>query len=162
MVFIKIYVHFVWITNKRISFLVIKEIRKTIWNHIRKNAHKKGICLDYINGYFDHYQCILQLETSQTIEKMIETLNGKKTFWVNNKGFSIESFLDELPPILGTETYDKLEWKDHCFTIEISEQKVNRGNDFTQNQLDLNCKKLINNKYNEYSIQYGFKKLINT
>lgn len=160
--FITVYVRFVWITNKRVSFLAIKEIRKTIWNHIRKNARIKGIRLDFINGYFDHYQCTIQLETGQTIEKMIETLNGEKTFWVNNKGFSIESFPDELPPILGTGTHDKLEWKDHCFTIEISEQGLEKGNDFTQNELDPNCKKLINNKYNEYAIQYGFKKIINT
>ena len=93
---------------------------------------------------------------------MIETLNGEKTFWVNNKGFSIESFPDELPPILGIGTYDKLEWKNHCFTIEISEQEFEKGNDFTQNQLDPNCKKLIHHKYNEYVIQYRFTKLINT
>jgi len=162
MIFIKVYVHFVWITNKRISFLAIKEIRKTIWNHIRKNALNEGIRLDFINGYFDHYQCTIQLETSQTIEKMIETLNGEKTFWVNNKGFSTESFPDELPPILGTGTQDILEWKDHRFTIEISEQKFKKRSDFTQNQMDANFKKLIHHKYNEYVIQYGFKKTINT
>jgi len=159
--FVKVYVRFVWITNKRVSFLAIKEIRKTIWNHIRENGHKKGIRLDFINGYFDHYQCTTQLETSQTIEKMIETLNGEKTFWVNNKGFSIESFPDELPPILGIGTSNSFEWKDHCFTIEVSKQEFDGGNDFTQNQLDSNFKKLINHKYNEYVIQYGFKKIIN-
>jgi len=63
MLFIEVYVNFVWITNKRISFLAIKEIRKTIWNHIREKTHKKGIRLDFIYAYFDHYQYIIQLET---------------------------------------------------------------------------------------------------
>ena len=51
MAFIKVYIHFVWNTKKKLSFLAIKEIRKTVWNHIRENGHKKGIRIDFINGY---------------------------------------------------------------------------------------------------------------
>lgn len=155
--FIKVNVRFVWITNKRISFLAIKEIRKIIWNHIREIAHKKGVRLDFINGYFDHYQCMAQLETCQTIEKMIEILYGEKTFWINNKGVSTESFPDELPPIIGTGIHNKLECKEDCFTIEVSGLESGKEIDFMECELDHNSIKLYNQKYNQYVVQYGFK-----
>jgi len=78
---------------------------------------------------------------------MVEILYGEKTFCINNKGVSTEFFPDELPPILGTRIQDKLEWKEDCFTIEIREQELERGNDNPQNQLDPNYKKLNNHRY---------------
>ena len=87
MPFIKIYVQFVWITKNKIPFLAIKEIRKTIWNHIRENTHKKGIRIDFINGYSNYYQCLIALEVDQTIEKVIETLKGKRLSGLIKRGF---------------------------------------------------------------------------
>jgi len=49
MPFLKIYVHFVWSTKNKTSSLAIKEVRKTIWNHIRANANKNGIYIDLMD-----------------------------------------------------------------------------------------------------------------
>lgn len=156
MLFIKIYVQFVWSTKNKISFLAIKEIRKIIWNHIRENAHKKGIRVDFINGYSNYYQCLIVLDVNQTIEKVIETLKGEKTFWINKKGVSTELVPAELPPIHDAKNNSN-KWQDHYFAVAISESVSDRNSHFIQNQLNDDGKKTFNN-YNEYSIQYGFQK----
>ena len=103
MAFIKVYIHFVWNTKKKLSFLAIKEIRKTVWNHIRENAHKKGIRIDFINGYSDHNHCLIALKENQTIEDVMKIIQGEKNFLINNKGIAIESSTEELPPFLDIE-----------------------------------------------------------
>lgn len=160
MPFIKVYVHFVWAAKNKISYLAIKEVRKIIWNHIRANACKDGIRLDFINGYSDHYHCLIALEADQTIEKVMETLKGEKTFWINKKGIPTESFPAELPPILDAGTNNKLEWKENYFVISVNESVLERIGNYTQNQLNDNSKKLFEKEYREYFIQYGFQKFV--
>lgn len=156
MLFIKIYIHFVWNTKNKLSFLATKEIRKTIWNHIRESADKKGIRVDYINGYSDHYRCLIALDQEQSIEKMIEILKGERTFWINKKGVSTESFLSELPPIQDAAPNNKLEWQDNYFTIVIGESELSRVNNYIQKR-SYNKKK-SNHEYDEFLIEYGFQK----
>ena len=59
MPFVKVYIHFVWSTKNRIPFLETLDIRKAMWNHIKKNADEKGIFIDYVNGYNDHCHCLV-------------------------------------------------------------------------------------------------------
>lgn len=54
MPFVKVYIHFVWSTKNRIPYLETVEIRKAMWQHIKENAIKKEIIVDYVNGYNDH------------------------------------------------------------------------------------------------------------
>ena len=160
MPFLKIYVHFVWNTKNKISYLAIKEVRKIIWNHIRDNANKNGIRVDFINGYSNYYHCLIDLDVDQTIQKVIETLKGEKTFWINKKGVSPESFPDELPPFTDTEKSKKFEWNDDYFAIAVSESFFDRVSNYAQNQSDDNNEKLFHKEYKEYSIQYGFQKFV--
>lgn len=153
---IKIYVQFIWNPKKNISFLAIKEFRKTIWNHVRENAHKKGIHIDFINGYSNYYHCLFALEVSQTIEKVIETLKGEKTFRINKKGISTEIVSAEMPPIQDKKN-NSPKWLEHYFLVAISESDSYRERLFVQNQLDDDNKKPFNN-YDEYLVQYGFRK----
>ena len=160
MPFLKIYVHFVWSTKNKISYLAIKEVRKIIWNHIRDNANKNGIRVDFINGYSNYYHCLIDLDVDQTIQKVIETLKGEKTFWINKKGVSPESFPDELPPFTDTAKSKKFEWNDDYFAIAVSESFFDRVSNYAQNQSDDNNEKLFHKEYKEYSIQYGFQKFV--
>ena len=160
MPFLKINVQFAWSTKNKISFLAIKEVRKIIWNHIRENAQKNGIRIDFINGYSDYYHCLIDLKTDQTIEEVIETLKGEKTFLINKKGGTPESFPAELPPFQDTSKSNKFEWKDDYFAIAVSESFFDRVSNYEQNQLDDNNEKLFTKEYKEYSIQYGFQKFV--
>lgn len=160
MPFLKVYVHFVWSTNNKISCLAIKEVRKIIWNHIRANANKNGIRVDFINGYCDYCHCLIKLEPEQTIEKVMETLKGDKTFRITKKEVSTESFPDELPSLLDTTKSNKFEWEDDYFAIAIRESVFDRITNYSQNQLDGNSEKLFNKEYKDYSIRYGFQKFV--
>lgn len=156
MLFLKVYIHFVWNTKGKMSFFATKEIRKTIWNHIRESAHKKGIRVDYINGYSDHYRCLIALNQEQGIPKMVEVLKGERTFWINKKGVSTESFQSELPPIQDAGTNNKLEWQDNYFTIVIGESELYKVNDYIQKHNQV--KRKSNHKYDEFLFEYGFQK----
>ena len=71
MSYIKIYVHFVWSTKNRELFLT-KDIRYNVFNHIKENAKKKNIHIDFINGYTDHIHCLVSLndwENSSIIKR---------------------------------------------------------------------------------------------
>ena len=59
MPFVKVYIHLVCSTKNRVPYLTSKELRLKVWNHIRENAHKKEIFVDFINGYSDHCHCLI-------------------------------------------------------------------------------------------------------
>jgi REP element-mobilizing transposase RayT len=158
MPFIKIYIHFVWNTKKKLSFFAVKEIRKTVWNHIRENGHKKGIRIDFINGYSDHNHCLIALKENQTIEEVMKIIQGKKNFLINSKGIAIESSTEELPPFLEIGTNNKSVWEDDYFTIAINDAMFDRISYYNKMQELQDSEKMINKKYKEYSIQYGFRK----
>ena len=160
MPFLKIYVHFVWNTKNKISLLAIKEVRKIIWNHIRKNAHKNGIRVDFINGYSDYYHFLIALGDDQTIEKAIEKLKGEQTFLINKNGVSTESFPAELPPFLDMASSTKFEWEDDYFAIAVSESKMDRISNYPKKQLNYSNEELFNKEYKEYLIQYGYQKFV--
>jgi REP element-mobilizing transposase RayT len=160
MPFLKVYVHFAWNTKNKISSLAIKEVRKIIWNHIKTRANKNGIRVDFINGYANYYHCLIDLEADQTIQDVIATLKGEKTFRISKKGASKEFIPAELPPFPDTAKNKKFEWNDDYFFIAVSESFFDRVSNYVQNQLEDNNEKLFNKEYEEYSIQYAFQKFI--
>jgi len=157
MIFIKVYIDFVWKTKKKLSFLAAKEIRKTIWNHIRESANKKGIRVDYINGYSDQYRCLIALDKEQSIEKMFDILKGERTFWINKKGVSNESFQTELPPIIDSGASNISEWQENYLKIVIGESEMRKVKNYIQEH-NYNEKK-SSKQYDEFLVEYGFQKL---
>jgi putative transposase len=85
MPFIKLYIHFVWSTKNRIPYLDSLELRQKIWQHIKDNAIKKGIFIDFINGHEEHCHCLISLGTDQTIEKVMQLIKGESSFWINKE-----------------------------------------------------------------------------
>lgn len=49
----------VFSTKNREAFLNSKELRKQVFQHIKKNAEEKGIWLDCVNGYQEHAHCLI-------------------------------------------------------------------------------------------------------
>ena len=83
MPYIKVWIHFVWSTKHRIPFIKTREIRQTIFNHIRENAKEKGIYIDFINGYTDHVHCLVSLGIDQSMSKIMQLIKGESSFWIN-------------------------------------------------------------------------------
>lgn len=82
MPYTKIWIHLVWAT-KGGQPLLKKEIRQQIFDHIKENAHAKGIFLDQINGHIDHVHCLVSLMATQNIANAVKLLKGGSSYWIN-------------------------------------------------------------------------------
>jgi len=82
MSYIRIWIHCVWTTNKRIPYLG-DEIRDRVIFHIRENAESKGIYIDHINGYSEHLHALISLGGSQTVSEIMHRIKGESSFWIN-------------------------------------------------------------------------------
>ena len=159
MSFIKVYIHFVWSTKNRTPFLATREIRETVWNHIRKNAKEKGIHIDFINGYEDHCHCLVSLGMDQTIQKVMQLIKGESSFWINKQGILSQSSLgsSKVSPSLVGEI-EKFQWQDEYFAVSVSESILDRVRNYIKNQEQHHSKKSFDEEYDEFIIKYGFQK----
>ena len=140
MPFVKIYIHFVWSTKNREPFLASKEIRQQVWQHIRENAQKKGIFVDFVNGYHDHCHCLVSLGVDQTIEKIMQLIKGESSFWINKNQL----------------TEQKFEWQDEYFAIAVSESRIDIVREYIKNQEEHHSRKTYKEEYDGYIDKYGF------
>jgi putative transposase len=146
MPFVKVYIHFVWSTKNRIPFLATKEIRQKMWQHIRENARKKDIFVDFVNGYSDHCHCLVSLNTDQTIQKVMQLIKGESAYWINRN--------DELRPFLN----GLFEWQDEYFAVSVSESMIDKVRNYIKNQEEHHTKKTFQQEYEELISKYGFQK----
>ena len=89
--YLKIWVHLVWTTKNRKPMLN-QEVRRDIFNHIRENAGKKGIYIDFINGHLEHVHCLISLGSGQNIDKILMLLKGESSYWINRNNFFLKKF----------------------------------------------------------------------
>ena len=142
MPFVKVYIHFVWSTKNRYPYLATKELRLKMWNHIRDNARKKGIFVDFVNGYNDHCHCLVSLGVDQTIQKTMQLIKGESSFWFNNQKLITEKF----------------QWQDEYYAISVSESILERVRNYIKKQEEHHHKKTYNEEYEEFIKIYGFQK----
>ena len=138
----KVYIHFVWCTKNRYPFLDSLELRLKVWNHIRENAKKKGIYIDFISGYSDHCHCLVSLGIDQSMQKIMHLIKGESSYWINKQGITKEHF----------------EWQDEYFAISVSESILDRVRNYIKNQEEHHKKKTFQNEYDELIEKYGFVK----
>ena len=141
--YVKIWVHLVWTTKNRESILT-KEIRRDLFSHIRENAEKKDIYIDFINGHVEHLHCLISLGSGQNIDKVLMLLKGESSYWINkNKIFG-----------------GKFEWQDEYFAVSVSESAINRVRDYIREQENHHKKRSFNEEYQEFMCKYKFDALI--
>ena len=114
---IKVYIHFVWSTKKRVPHLYSPEIRQKVWQHIAENARSKDIFVDFVNGYSDHCHCLVSLGVDQTLQKVAQLIKGESSYWINKNRL----------------TKEKFEWQDDYFAVSVSESKLNVVRDYIKN-----------------------------
>jgi REP element-mobilizing transposase RayT len=137
--YVKIWVHLVWTTKNRESILT-KEIRRDLFSHIRENAEKKDIYIDFINGHVEHLHCLISLGSGQNIDKVLMLLKGESSYWINkNKIFG-----------------GKFEWQDEYFAVSVSESAINRVRDYIREQENHHKKRSFNDEYQEFIRKYKF------
>ena len=141
--YVKIWVHLVWSTKNR-QPLLVADIRKQVFDHIRENAIDKNIYIDFINGCNEHVHCLISLGSGQNIDNILMLLKGESSHWINkNKFFKKKS-----------------EWQDEYFAVSVSESAVNRVRDYIKNQEEHHRKRSFQEEYNEFMRKYGFEKFV--
>ncbi|MEO5776000.1 MAG: IS200/IS605 family transposase [Flavobacterium sp.] len=146
MPYLKIYIHFVWCTKNREPFLNTIESRKLVWNHIRENAIKKDIYIDFVNGFEDHCHCLISLGINQSIDKIMQLIKGESSFWINKN--------NHLFPNMKRR---KFEWQDEYFALSVSESILNKVRNYIKNQEEHHKKKTFQNEYDEIIEKYNIQ-----
>jgi Transposase and inactivated derivatives len=142
MPFIKVYIHFVWSTKNRYPYLATLELQKAMWQHIRDNGKKKGIFVDFVNGYKEHCHCLVSLGDDQSIQQIMQLIKGESSYWINK-----ENLLKE-----------KFEWQDEYFAVSVSESHIDRVRNYIKNQTDHHSCKTWEDEYSELIEKYEFQK----
>ena len=73
MSYVRIWLHCVWGTKKRIPFLSVNN-KWDILNHIKENAKIKGIYIDFINGDKEHIHCIISKRLRAKAQSFLASL----------------------------------------------------------------------------------------
>ncbi len=141
MPYVKVWLHFVWSTKNREPFLT-NEIRQKVFQHIRENAKKKDIHIDFINGYVDHVHCLISLGTDQTLSKIIQLIKGESAFWINKN----------------TLCKTKFGWQDEYFVVGVGELMLENARKYIANQEIHHRTKSFDDEFEDFLQRAGFEK----
>ncbi|MFC2088108.1 IS200/IS605 family transposase [Calditrichota bacterium] len=142
MPYIRIWLHCVWGTKNRITFLNEKNKKKII-NHIKENATSKNIFIDTINGDKEHLHIIISLKHDQNISTVMQLIKGESSFWINKNKLTKYNF----------------EWADEYFAVSISESLIQKVREYIQNQEEHHKIKTWTEEYNEFVNKFGYNKM---
>lgn len=138
MAFVRIWVHVVFGTKNRESFLIGDVKEKTI-SHILLNCKEKDIFLDSIGGYKDHLHCLISLGKEQSIAKVVNLIKGESSFWINKNKF----------------IKTKFEWADDYFAASISDSKIEVVRKYIVGQEEHHKKRSIAEEYEGFLKKLG-------
>ena len=142
MPFIKVYIHFVWSTKNRVPYLDSKELRLKVWTHMHDNAKKKGIFIDFVNGYSDHCHCLVSLRMDQTLMDVMKLIKGESSHWINKHGL----------------TKYKFDWQDEYYAVSVSESSIERVRNYIKNQEEHHRKRTFQEEEDDLIVKHGFEK----
>jgi len=143
MSYIKVYVHYVWSTKDRYPFLN-DTIRNQLFAHIRENARKKNIYIDFINGYTDHVHVLVSLNDDLSIGKIAQLLKGESSHWINQLQLTVSKF----------------EWQDEYMAIGVGDEKLDIVRNYIAKQPEHHKKILFEYEYNKIIERYGFDAVV--
>ena len=138
---IKVWIHAVWGTHNREPILV-KEVRATLWDHIKSNALSKEIYIDTINGHLDHVHCLFELNTEVSFARTMQLLKGGSSHWANKHQL----------------VRPKLDWANEYFAASVSESLLHKVRMYIDNQEAHHKKITFAQEYEMFLQKYGLRK----
>jgi putative transposase len=141
MPWIKVWLHFVWATKNRFPFLQ-DGVRTRVFEHIRENAVKKKIHIDFLNGYFEHVHCLISLGSDQTLEKLMQLIKGESSFWINKNKL----------------TQKRFEWQDEYFVASVSESNLESVRRYIARQEQHHSKVPFEREFDDMLLRAGFQR----
>lgn len=115
---VKIYVHLVWTTKRRMPLLASPIHRNKLWFHIKNYGERKGIFVDTINGYHDYCHCLISLSKHQNISDIAKLLKGESSYWFNKS-----KFIDQ-----------KFAWQNEYYATSVSIKELHSVRNYIKNQ----------------------------
>lgn len=141
MPFVKVWIHLIWSTKNR-NKIISKDLKYKLYDHIKENAMKKEIYLDFINGTEDHIHLLVSLKSDQSLSNVTRLLKGESSFWVNqNKMIN-----------------GKFEWQDEYIAISVSESIVPKVREYIGNQEEHHRTKTFTEEFDLFIKKYGFER----
>ncbi len=140
MSWVRIWVHLVFSTKNREPFLH-KEIRKTVFQHIKQNAEKKDIFLDAVNGYSDHAHCLISLNRDKSISETAQLIKGESSHWINQNKLTVDKFI----------------WQDDYWAVSVSESHLLAVRNYIFNQEEHHRKLSFEEEVEEFMNKYGWQ-----
>ena len=114
---VNIWVHAIWATKGRRP-LLLKEIRRDVFDHIKTNAKSKNIHVDFVNGFLEHIHCTISLNADQNIANVINLIKGESSYWINKYRL----------------TKSRFEWQDEYMALSVSDRGINNVREYIKNQ----------------------------
>jgi putative transposase len=142
MSYIRIWIHCVWTTYKKVPFLR-DEIRNEIIYHIRDNAIIKGIYIDHINGYHEHLHALISLGGKQTISEVMQKIKGVSSYWINKNKL----------------TNLKFKWQDDFYSVSIGMSHLDNLRKYIRNQGHHHKKITFQEELDSIIEEYKLKKM---
>jgi putative transposase len=140
MSWVRVYIHMVFSTKNRIPFLNSKELRKQVFQHIKKNAEEKEIWLDCVSGWQEHAHCLISLGKDQCISKVAQLIKGESSFWINQNKLMANKF----------------EWQDDYWVVGVSESHLKNVRNYIHSQEEHHSNKSFTDEVNEFMEKYGW------
>src|SRR3990172_2350618 len=141
MSWVRIWVHLVFSTKNRETFLNSKELRKKVFQHIKQNAKEKDIWLDCVNGYSDHAHCLISLNKEQSISKVAQLIKGESSFWINQNNLIEGKFI----------------WQDDYWAVSVSESHLEQTRQYIFNQEEHHSKITFKEEVDEFMKKFGWQ-----
>lgn len=108
-----------------------------------ENARKKGVFVDFVNGYSQHCHCLVSLGVDQIISKIMQLIKGESSFWIDKEGLFKEKF----------------EWQDEYYGVSVSESMIEKVRNYIKNQEIHHSSISYNDKIEELISKHGFQKI---
>ena len=144
MSWVRIWVHLVFSTKNRETFLNSKELRKKVFQHIKQNAKEKDIWLDCVNGYSDHAHCLISLNKEQSISKVAQLIKGESSFWINQNNLIEGKFI----------------WQDDYWAVSVSESHLEQTRQYIFNQEEHHRKTTFKEEVDEFMKKFGWQHIL--
>ena len=140
MSWVRVYIHMVFSTKNRVSYLDSPDLRKKVFQHIKQNVADKGIWLDCVSGWHDHAHCLISLGKDQTISKVAQLIKGESSLWINQNNL----------------TENKFVWQDDYWAVGVSESNIQPVRNYIHNQENHHSRSSFAHEVYEFMEKHGW------
>ena len=141
MSWVRVWIHLVFSTKNRTPFLKSAELRKRVFHHVRKNAIRKNIFLEAVDGYQEHMHCLISLNKIHSISETVQLIKGESSFWVNQNKLTAGKFV----------------WQDDYWAVGVSESHVGAVKNYILQQETHHKNVSFSEEVDEFMQKYGWE-----